>query len=121
LIPEGVTTIGYDAFYGCRELKSITISNSVTTISNGAFQLCDNLTTVSIGNGVTSFGKDVFAYCGKLNSITITCAVPARIGEDVFGAVPLSKATLHVPAEYIDSYKSKWPWSYFGSIVAIKE
>ena len=32
IIPEGVTTIGESAFYGCESLTSINIPNGVTTI-----------------------------------------------------------------------------------------
>ena len=38
-----VTKIGDRAFYGCENLKSITIPNSVTEIGEGAFDGCENL------------------------------------------------------------------------------
>ena len=44
VVPNGVTSIGYDAFYGCSGLTSITIPNSVTSISFEAFKGCSNLT-----------------------------------------------------------------------------
>ena len=37
VIPDGVTSIGYYAFYHCTSLTSITISSSVTTIGDYAF------------------------------------------------------------------------------------
>lgn len=40
VIPDGVTTIGDDAFYVCDSLKSITLPNSVTSIGNYAFHSC---------------------------------------------------------------------------------
>ena len=40
VIPEGVTSIGYGAFFECSGLTSITIPNSVTSIGDGAFYGC---------------------------------------------------------------------------------
>ncbi len=54
-IPNSVTSIGEDAFYGS-DLESITIPNSVTTIANGAFSNCINLTEITIPESVTSIG-----------------------------------------------------------------
>ena len=40
VIPNGVTSIGNDAFNGCSGLVSVTIPNSVTSIGNDAFYNC---------------------------------------------------------------------------------
>ena len=71
-IPNSVTSIGEDAFYGS-DLESITIPNSVTTIANGAFSNCKNLTEITIPESVTSIGiyRYVFSECVALESIIV--------------------------------------------------
>ncbi len=43
VIPEGVTTIGYEAFFRNKNIQSVTIPRSVENISSCAFDGCDNL------------------------------------------------------------------------------
>ena len=39
-IPNGVTSIGVQAFFGCDSLTKVTIPDSVTNISGSAFDNC---------------------------------------------------------------------------------
>ena len=70
-VPNSVTTIGEEAFYGCSNLTSVTIPDSVTRIGNSAFRNCDSLTSVTIGDSVISIDSASFDGCKNLTSINV--------------------------------------------------
>ena len=82
-IPISVTSIGDLAFSGCYSLTSLTIPDSVTSIGYCEFLNCYNLTSVTIPNGVTSIGEFAFASCTSLANVTIPDSV-SSIGEEAF-------------------------------------
>ncbi len=79
----GLTSIGYQAFYGCSGLTAITIPNSVTSIGTYAFCRCSGFTSVTIPNSVTSIGQAAFSNCSGLTSVTIPNSVTS-IGSYAF-------------------------------------
>ena len=82
-IPDSVTSIGDWAFYGCSSLQSVTIPDSVTSIGDRAFGSCESLQSVTIPDSVTSIGNFAFAGCSSLQSVTIPDSV-TNIGNCVF-------------------------------------
>ena len=66
-----VTSIGYEAFYGCYGLSSIEIPASVTSIEERAFYDCEGLSSIEIPASVTSIGTEAFVYCSSLSNINV--------------------------------------------------
>ena len=70
-LPGGVISIGRDAFSTCTALTSINIPESVTSIGISGFINCFSLTSITIPEGVTSIGWRAFQGCRSLTSVTI--------------------------------------------------
>ncbi len=94
VIPNGVTSIGYGAFYDCSGLTSVTIGNSVTSIGDFAFGDCTGLTNITLPNSVTSIGDYAFRGCSGLTSITIPNSVTSIGGSAFRGCSGLTSITI---------------------------
>ena len=90
-IPNSVTSIGADAFLGCRSLTSITIPNSVTSIGDSTFSSCSSLESITIPNSVTNIEKYAFYECSSLTNITIQNSVTSIGSEAFYKCISLSK------------------------------
>ena len=82
-VPQGVKSIGDDAFYDCEALTSITLPQGVESIGNGAFCYCYDLTSITLPQGIESIGDYAFYECEALTSITLPQGVKS-IGERAF-------------------------------------
>ena len=71
VVPDGVTTIGENAFSYCQNLKSIIISSTVKTIGNSAFYCCVDLKELIIPDNVETVEEHAFFKCYGLKSVTI--------------------------------------------------
>ena len=82
-LPESLTTIESYAFGGCKSLKSVSFPPSLTHIDVGAFFECLSLTDITIPSSITWMGSSVFSGCESLESVTI-CEGITSIDDDTF-------------------------------------
>ena len=92
-IPNNVTIIGRNAFYGAR-VKSVTISNGVTSIEKQAFSFCQRLTSITIPGNVKTIGEDAFADCPDLVSVTIEDGETAIEDGAFYGCTGLTSVSI---------------------------
>ena len=120
-----VTKIGESAFFGCQNLKSVTIPESVTTIENNPFAYCDNLAefngkfvsadkhciivnnvlqsftpislkSYSIPNSIVSISNYAFVNCQSLTQIIIPKSI-SSIGNRAFDCCNSLKTVYCMP------------------------
>ncbi|MGN0638772.1 MAG: leucine-rich repeat protein [Huintestinicola sp.] len=94
IIPDTVTYIGLSTFEWCYNLTSVTIPDSVTYIDECAFSNCLGLTSVTLPDSMTVIAAGTFAYCENLTSITIPSSITVIQGEAFNGCVGLKSITI---------------------------
>lgn len=71
VLPKTVSEIDKFAFYNCRDLKKIKLSEKLKSIPQYAFANCTSLESIEIPEGVTLIGKNAFENCKNLKSVTL--------------------------------------------------
>lgn len=94
VIPNSVTTIGYEAFWCCKGLTNVEIPNSVTLIEDEAFSGCDGLKKIIIPNSVTEIGAGAFRFCFFLKIIEIPDSV-TKIWDCAFDDCMVTTIRMH--------------------------
>ena len=65
-LPNGLKSIGKNAFYNCTYLALTELPEGITTILSYAFHHCDNLKLTKLPNGLKSIGGYAFYECYNL-------------------------------------------------------
>ncbi len=141
IIPDGITSIGDEAFLLCSGLTNIILPKGLKTIGNDAFRSA-GLTSLFLPEGVVSIGKSAF-YWNNLNTISIPKSVvsigekafasnrynshngkiysyaiqPTDINENVFDEGGYRWGTLYIPQGSKSMYESAEGWKNFKNIV----
>ncbi len=71
VIPDSVVYVNENAFYNCKELKSVDMSDNLTYIGNYAFNYCKALISIKLPNTLKHLGYSVFSNCSALTSVEI--------------------------------------------------
>ncbi len=83
ILPEGLRSIGFAAFYECHSLLSLRLPESLLTIGANAFFYDNALSSVVLPRNVTGVGSSAFSRCQALSRAMLLNADTA-LGDNAF-------------------------------------
>ena len=82
-VPEGVKTIGKNAFNGNKTITKIELPKSVQSIGDYAFIYCGSMEEIKLSEGLEEIGREAFEYCSGIKKAEIPDSVK-EIGTEAF-------------------------------------
>lgn len=135
-IPETVTELGHGVFYkggltqaylpdnftvlpdaiyaACTGITSFVVGNKIQEIEGMAFFWCFELKEITFGENLALIGDRAFTGVEKLEKVV--CLNPVPAAGAVFEQSVYDNATLIVPEEAVEAYRTADGWKNFKSI-----
>ncbi|MBO5685714.1 MAG: leucine-rich repeat protein, partial [Alistipes sp.] len=111
--------IGNQAFqYNYRLSEPVVLPEGLTTIGANAFDSCNTLPSVVIPSTVTTIGASAFNNCYYLTNLRCDATMPPICGSGAFHGVGKENLTLEVPEESVPLYQTATGWADFNRISA---
>ena len=121
LFEEGseLAKIGDRAFSGNGRLsESVIIPNGVITIGSEAFGGCGQLLSVVIPSTITTIGSSAFSGCHYITRMQCDATTPPVVGSGAFDGIGKENLTLEVPEQSVPLYQTANGWADFNRISA---
>ena len=119
VIPNGTEKVRSHGFNGYQTLLSVTIPEGLVSIGKQAFQGC-GLTVLELPSTITSIGDYAFNNCSSLTSITCLSTVPPALEDYGHSFDNTNNCPIYVPMASVDAYKTAWP-QYASRIQALAD
>jgi len=115
-VPSYVKTIGYLAFYWCKNLTNIELP-CVETIEAEAFSYCTSLEEITFGKQLTSIGSSSFTACLNLSTIISQSTTPPVFEDEEYGFGEIEEVCpqqITVLKGYKGTYEAAVGWSKYS-------
>lgn len=115
-LPVGLSTISSYAFATCNIVDCV-IPEGVTTVGQEAFSSNSAMKTVSLPESFTTLGTRAFGYNESITTIITRNLTPPALEASVFNSVNKTNCTLIVPNSAVNIYANTQYWNQFKNIV----
>ncbi len=92
-------SIGYEAFYDCKNLASIRFGSKLQSIGARAFRYCEKLAYISIPGTVTTIDVDAFSDCESLLGVKLEDSDTSLERKNLYGR--FEGDTKHIASVYV--------------------
>lgn len=102
VIPEGVTSIGDYAFYGCTDLESVTLPSTLKELGKGAFGNCTALRSIDLSStGLTELPERVLAGASSLSDVILPAGL-LKVGREALAHTAITALNMSAVKEFAD-------------------
>ena len=109
-LPESITRIGSNAFSNT-SLAEVSIPDGVVSVGGDAFAYCKQLSVVTVGEKVRTMSQGVF-YSSAVKHAYVKPLTPPSVASYLFSSHPV----IHVHASSLAAYKASG-WAEYGTLV----
>ena len=92
-LPEGLTSIGKNAFYACDALTELQLPEGLVSIGRSAFSCCRSLTELTLPESLIAMGDYAFFSCSSLTKLTLPAGLTAFGNYAFYNCTALSDVT----------------------------
>lgn len=102
IIPESITTIPVNCFYGCWNLHKVKLPEGLKVIGDSAFSDCSNLEDITIPSTVELIGQEAFLGCTSIKKIEVPSGVLELFARCFAGCTSLEEVIWHEGKNGVD-------------------
>lgn len=94
VIPDTVTVVNTEAFRGCANLESVTLSSQLQSLETYTFRNCTNLVSITIPGSVKNIKTKCFEGCTALTKVTVEEGVESLASQAFYNTPSFTEVAL---------------------------
>lgn len=103
-LPNGLLSIGNQAFMGCTNIKLLSLPEGITRIGEYTFQQCTSLALTTLPNNIETIGTNAFIGCSKLKLTSLPESLTTLGERALRNCTNVALTTLPSKLKYIGPY-----------------